>query len=665
MHKRKGKRWLPAAVLSGALAAGAFAFLPAIAQAGNEDDAKQPSAQADFTAAAAEFKVPVSVLQGVAHEESGWQQHTGYSNTGGWGLMNLTDVTSEMVAEGSAGASGRSDLTSFTGHPELHTLRAAAKLTGIPADQLQHNQKDNIRGGAALLASYQKQLTGSTSADPSQWTAAIAKYSRMSDRKAATSYVHDVFATIASGARQDAKAAAGSKTAGSKTATGSKAAAAPAGHTAAVTMRAVPSAKPVTGQLTKLRLKDTASPQAECPQSMNCQFVAADPSNGQVSDRPANGIKITQIIIHTTEGAYDDAIKTFQTPGGASAQYVMRSSDGAVTQMVANKDVAFGDGNYDSNLHAVQIEHEGFSAHGADWYTTAAYEQTAELVKYLAARYDIPLDRQHILGHDNVPGPSDATLSGMHWDPADGWDWTRFMQLIGAPFDLGAHGVGPVGSAVTITPGFSENKQTYTVCPADDPTGEVTTCTPVTAPSSALFVRSAPSDDAPLILDPVVHPDAGAKGGTDSVSDWSVTVQAGQQFVVAGQQGDWTAIWYDGQKGWIHNPGGSNTSPAPGARIIKPAGTTAAPVYGTAYPDASEYPSGLSPSKQAPLTAKNYSIPVGQAYVADQPPLGSADFFPTGGKVVTGAKHYYTVQFNHRYILVNSTDVTETPTARH
>ncbi|WP_328325810.1 MULTISPECIES: N-acetylmuramoyl-L-alanine amidase [unclassified Streptomyces] len=658
MHKRKGKRWLPAAVLGGTLAAGALAFLPAIAQAGNEDDGKQPTtAQADFNAAAAEFKVPVSVLQGVAHEESGWQQHSGYSNTGGWGLMNLTDVTPEMVADGEAGAPGRSGLASFTAHPELHTLRAAAKLTGVPAAQLQHDRRDNIRGGAALLASYQKQLTGSTSDDPSQWTAAIAKYSRMSDRKAATSYVDDVFATIASGAKQDSKAPAGSKTAKA-----SKAAMAP---TTGVTMHAVPSAKPVTGQLSKLRLKDTSSPQAECPRSMNCQFVPADPSNGQVSDRPANGIKINQIIIHTTEGAYDDAIKTFQTPGGASAQYVMRSSDGAVTQMVADKDVAFGDGNYDSNLHAVQIEHEGFSAHGADWYTTAAYQQTARLVRYLAARYDIPLDRQHILGHDNVPGPSDTTLSGMHWDPADGWDWTRFMRLLGAPFDFGLHGVGPVGSAVTITPGFRQNEQTYTVCPEDDPSGAVTACTPVTAPSSSLFVRSAPSDDAPLILDPVVHPDPEAKGGTDRVNDWSVTVQAGQQFVVAGEQDDWTAIWYDGQMGWIHNPGGSNTSPAPGARILRAAGTAAAPVYGTAYPDPSEYPAGLSPSKQVPLTAKNYSIPVGQAYVAARPPVGSADFFPTGGKVVTGAKRYYTVQFNHRYILVNAADVTVTRTARH
>ncbi|GAA3197629.1 MULTISPECIES: N-acetylmuramoyl-L-alanine amidase [Streptomyces] len=638
MHKRKTKRWLPAAVLGGTLAAGAFAFLPTLAQAQN--DAPSPSLQAEFTAAAKEFRVPLPVLLGVARQESGWQQHSGYSQSGGWGLMNLTDVTPEMVARGAAGAAGRSDLTSFAGHPELHTLRAAARLTGTPAELLRSSSAENIRGGAALLASYQKQLTGEVSGDPSQWTAAVARYSRLTDKKAATSYVTSVFAAINSGAqRQSARGGA-------------------------VSLRAVPSAKPAVKQFGKLRLTDTPAPQTECPPTLTCTFVPAAAANGQVSDRPANGVKITQIVLHTTEGSYDNAVETFQKAGGASAQYVMRASDGAVTQMVADKDVAFGDGNYDSNLHAVQIEHEGFSAHGADWYTPVVYEKTAELVKWLAAKYGIPLDRRHIIGHDNVPGPSDDTLAGMHWDPGNGWDWTRFMRLLGAPFDEGARGVGPVGSAVTITPGFDGNRQTYTACPADDPSGEVTGCGPRSGPSSALFVRSAPAEDAPLLLDPVVHTGEDDEAGTDGIADWSTTVQAGQQFVVADRRGDWTAIWFGGRKGWIHNPGGRNTTPATGVRIVRPAGTGAAHVYGTAYPEQSEYPAEVKPSQQTPLTAKNYDIRAGQAYVTSGEPEAAADFSPAGGTVVHGAKRYYTVQFNHRYVLVDAAEVTAAPAGR-
>ncbi|MFG2302509.1 hypothetical protein [Actinacidiphila glaucinigra] len=54
----------------------------------------------------------------------------------------------------------------------------------------------------------------------------------------------------------------------------------------------------------------------------------------------------------------------------------------------------------------------------------------------------ISLDRQHTVGYDNVVGPSSATVSGMPWDPADGWDREHFMALVGAPAE-GRHGVGP------------------------------------------------------------------------------------------------------------------------------------------------------------------------------------------------------------------------------
>ncbi|MYS22303.1 N-acetylmuramoyl-L-alanine amidase [Streptomyces sp. DvalAA-14] len=637
MHKRKGKRWLAATVVGGALAAGTFTLLPASAQAGPVDAAGGQSAtQADFAAAAAEYKVPVSVLLGVAREESGLQSHTGYSNNAGWGFMNLTDATAQMLAQGPSGIPAHSDLTSAAKHPELHTLLAAAKLTGIPADSLRHNLRDNLRGGAALLASYQKQLTGGTSDQPSDWTAAIAKYSQMADEKAATSFTSDVFASIRSGVRQT-------------TSDGQL-----------VTEPADPSAAPVTGQLGELKLTKAVGPStpAECPKSLDCQFVQASSTGLQVSNRPANGITINQIVLHTTESSYDSTIQTFQGPNAAAAHYVMRSSDGAVTQMVSDKDVAFGDNNYDSNLHAIQIEHEGFSAFGADWYTDVTYQQTAKLVKYLVARYNIPLDRQHILAHDNVPGGKTADLAGQHWDMGDQWDWTRFMKLIGAPFDDKSSGVGPVGSAVTIAPTFKKNLQTFTVCPADDPTGATTACTPVTIPASSLFVHQGPSEDSPLILDANVHPTA--TSGTNDVSDWTTTVQAGQQFVVADQQGDWTAIWFDGQEGWIDNPNGTNTIPATGVKIIQAAGTTAAPVYGTAFPDPSEVPTGWGADPQNPLTAPNYAIPAGQAYVADQPPVNGQDFFPSRQGVVNGAKQYYTVQFNHRYVYVNAADVTAT-----
>ncbi|MYS23000.1 N-acetylmuramoyl-L-alanine amidase [Streptomyces sp. SID4948] len=568
----------------------------------------------------------------VAYQESGWVAHPGAYNTGGgYGPMNLTDVTERMLSGGGAGAAGRADLGALAADPALHTLRAAAKLTGIPDRQLRDSTAQNIRGGAALLASYQQDVTGGTSADPADWYGAVARYSGSGDEKAAASFADHVFARMTSGARLT-------------TSEGQR-----------VELPADPSIRPATGQLSRLGLQPAADTTAQCPSGLDCRFLPAATTNYQVANRPADGMDVKYIVIHDTESSYQSAVNAFQTSGnGDSAHYVMRASDGAITQMVADKDLAFHDGNYWFNMHSIGIEHEGYAAQGATWYTQEQYQDTAALVAYLAARYDIPLDREHIIGHDNVPGPQSSYVVGMHWDPGPYWDWSSFMALLGAPTDTGGHGVAPVGSAVTITTGFTGNQQTVNVCAADDPTGATKACTDRAAPANFLYVRTAPSATAPLFADPAIHP--GAAAGTDSIHDWGSTVSDGQQFVVAGSSGDWTAIWFSGQKVWFANPDGRNTTPAQGVRIVTGAGASPVAVYGQGYPQPSEYPAGRTPSTQAPLTA--YSIPAGQAYVATRPPVATDDFFAAGDALVVGAGQMYTIQLDHRVALVNAADVT-------
>ncbi len=80
----------------------------------------------------------------------------------------------------------------------------------------------------------------------------------------------------------------------------------------------------------------------ECPPGPACQFVPAlyqqfsdDPSdygNYDLANRPADGLKI-RYIIHDTEGSYESALGTFTTPSYVSAHYLIRSSDGFVTQL--------------------------------------------------------------------------------------------------------------------------------------------------------------------------------------------------------------------------------------------------------------------------------------------------------------------------------------------
>ncbi|WP_033278330.1 N-acetylmuramoyl-L-alanine amidase [Streptomyces sp. NRRL F-525] len=631
-RRRSPRKVLAAILAGGAVAAGCFAVLPSTAQAAQTPGADR---QSSFTDAAEEFGVPLPVLLAVSYQESQWDDHDGHYNTsGGYGPMNLTDVTAKMVSGGAAGAAGRGDLAELTSDPALHTLDAAAKLTDTPATKLRTDDRENIRAGAALLASYQRELTGKSSTDPADWCGAVAKYSQSSDKKAAQLFADRVFKTVSSGA--------------SRTTVDGQ-------HVELPAQRAI---RPETRQLSELKLKTAATAtDTECPATVDCTFLAAAASNGQVAGRPDDGVQIKYIVLHDTESSYDAAIKTFQTVGsGDSAHYVMRASDAAVTQMTHTKDIAFHAGNYWFNMHSIGIEHEGYAAHGATWYSQAQYQATADLVKYLAAKYDIPLDHEHIIGHDNVPGPQDSYVRGMHWDPGPYWDWTAFMNMVapakGHHAQSASRHAPRVGSAVTISPRFATNDQTVQVCPADDPTGATAECTESTAPSNFLPVRTGPSADAPLFADPAIHP--GATEGTDSIHDWGSTVQAGQQFVVADVDGDWTAIWFSGAKVWFYNPHGLNTCAAQGARILH-SGDQAATLYGSGYPQASEYPSGLSPSTQKPLTV--YGFPAGQAYVATQPPVSADDFFVSGDTYVTGAAKYYTIQYNHRVVLVDASQV--------
>jgi hypothetical protein len=627
-HRPRRRRTGALSAAVATLAVASAMAIPVNALATPQAGRPAPTLHQEFTAAADEYHIPRQVLLAVAYQESAWDTHAAqHSTDGGYGPMHLTDVTPAMMAGGDAGAAGRADLAQLAAAPALHTLQAAAKLTGLSAAELRNDPSANIRGGAALLASYQKKATGSTSADAADWYAAVARYSQSTKRQGAAAFANRVYATIRKGAART-------------TAEGQH-----------VTLKPDAGVRPATGQLAALGLKSAATTDTECPATVDCTFVPAAPSNGQVSNRPANGIRIDTIVIHDTESSYDAAITTFEQAGGAAAHYVMRSSDGAVTQMVPTKDLAFHAGNYSTNMHSIGIEHEGYAAHGAAWYTEAQYEATAELVEYLSARFGIPLDREHIIGHDNVAGPKSSLVSGMHWDPGPSWDWNHFMSLLGVY--NGRHGVGPVGSVVTIAPRFATNLQTVQICPSDDPTGATPACTETQQQSNFVYLRTAPSDTAPLFGDQAIHPGA---AGTDRINDWGSTAAAGQQFVVAGQDGDWTAIWYSGAKVWFYNPHGCNTAPAHGVKVIQAAGTTPVGVYGSSYPDASEYPSGLSPSTQAPLSM--YTVPAGQAYVATRAPALTDDFFPSSGRVVTGAKAMYTIQYNHRVALVYAGDVT-------
>ena len=386
---------------------------------------------------------------------------------------------------------------------------------------------------------------------------------------------------------------------------------------------------------------------AECPNGLACRFApaayeqnSADPGdygNYDLANRPDDGLAVRYVVIHDTEVGYDETVALFQNPlAYVSSHYVIRSSDGEVTQMVPTRNVAWHAGNWWINTHAVGIENEGFALEGNEWLTDALYRSLARLTRYTADRYGIPLDREHIIGHDQVPGPTEAFQAGMHWDPGPFFDWAHFMTLVGAPIN-GAHG-DKTGRIVRIDPDFEKNRPAVSAC---DSFGSH----PLPAqPANFVYLHAAPSQDSPLVDDPLLP---GA--GTTCAEDWGDKAVSGQTFAVADREGDWLAIWYGGVKAWLEDPQGKNTVAGSGTLVTPKAGLATIPVYGRAYP---------STVSTATL---GYTIPAGQTYVARD--LVGADYYsastfnaPETYSVVTGPEQFYEISFNHRIAFVNATD---------
>ncbi|MFE1767485.1 N-acetylmuramoyl-L-alanine amidase [Streptomyces angustmyceticus] len=612
--------------------------------------------QRAFTDAAARFHVPRSVLLGVSYLESRWDAHGGApSVAGGYGPMHLTDARTALTrtpefSQGSEDARGdgarpRKKVPSAAAKraalpaqlpARLRTLTTATTLAGLPAERLRSDPAANVLGGAALLAAEQRKLGHATGGGPARWYEAVARYGGQDSARGGRAFADEVYDVMRRG--QTRTTDAGQR----------------------VTLPATPGLAPDAQQQKRLGTPATkaapgrAGHAPQCPDSVACESVPApyeefgdgDYGNHDKADRPED-LRISSIVIHDTEGSWETTLKLIKDPTYVSWNYTIRSSDGLIAQHVRAKNVAWHAGNWYINSHSLGIEHEGFLAAPDAWYTEAMYRASARLVKYLSGKYDVPLDRQHILGHDNVPGTTTATVAGMHTDPGPYWDWAHYFALLGKPFKAtsGAH-----GGLVTIRPDYAGNKPVYTGCEkAGDP------CAP--HGSAAVRLHTAPDDDAPLVKDIGLHPNGG--DSTTGVNDTGARASTGQRFAVAGRSGDWTAIWYLGQKAWFRNPHHAPTAVNAEGMIATPkAGREDIPVYGRAYPEKEAYPAGVPYQTVSPLP---YKLAAGQKYVVGDRMKGDYFYAPTFDlsqhAIVRGKDVYYEIQLGHRVGYVRAADV--------
>lgn len=168
------------------------------------------------------------------------------------------------------------------------------------------------------------------------------------------------------------------------------------------------------------------------------------------SAHPANQTRtgtrrITHVVLHTIEGSAASARNWFKNPRARVSAHYIVDFDGSITQAVRDEDVAWHARGF--NRNSIGIEHAGYAARNQ--WTEAQYRASAALVRWLCDRYGIPKDRDHIIGHVEVPGTRHRT------DPGPHFDWDLYMRLVrgdgddrpNAAGDSAPRVAGPAGTA--------------------------------------------------------------------------------------------------------------------------------------------------------------------------------------------------------------------------
>ena len=294
----------------------------------------------------------------------------------------------------------------------LAQVREGAALTGHSEAEVKDSLEPNLAAAAALLRTRGPEKSD----DWNAWLDAAAAVIVTDDDQARAGVRGELAAVIADGLRIDAL---GVTLAGVE------------GH----------------GLTAADELESTTQELTSPGQYPPLEWYAASSAN-QLQGRGGGSVKY--VIVHVTEGSYWSTLSWFHQPNpfSASTQYVIRSSDGHIAQMVNEANTAWHAGNDFYSRNSIGIEHEGFVNNPSAWFTESMYRSSARLVCAIARRHSIPVDRQHIIGHFQIPNASvgisappatDAQFAANRWsyggtsnhfDPGTGWRWAYYLGLI-------------------------------------------------------------------------------------------------------------------------------------------------------------------------------------------------------------------------------------------
>jgi N-acetylmuramoyl-L-alanine amidase len=147
-----------------------------------------------------------------------------------------------------------------------------------------------------------------------------------------------------------------------------------------------------------------------------------------------NGKKIIAICNHITAGQFPGCQNWLCNPKAKASSNYLITRTGKIIQLVKDEDTAWANGGvnkpswtlYDGtnpNRYTISIEHEGYGSNGGDGnLTEQQYQATLCLHRQLINKWNIPIDRNHIIGHfeiDKINRPN---------CPGKAFPWDRLMK---------------------------------------------------------------------------------------------------------------------------------------------------------------------------------------------------------------------------------------------
>lgn len=319
-----------------------------------------------FREAAQEFGVPVAILRAYAQVQSNWAQ-VGESMYGSWGMMGLIE---------------QGNVTQIT---------KAASLLGIPNDAIKNEARQNIRAAAVLLALYKKQ-SGSSGNNYEDWFAAVAQLTGLTDADMRYSLAKRVFGVMQQG---------------SKTIS-------------------------IWGEIIALSPDETVSiPSIESMGNISVlgngtpDYTAAiyNLTTCNFNSRPV-GAGINYYFVHyIATGTYEGAISWFKNcTSQVSAHYVVRNSDGQITQVVDEAKRAWSQGVTEYNDQGIGVEHEVLVTNLSMWDSQPMLTEAGKLCADVCTRNGIPKTRRSangdkgIYGHSDVRATDCPNMTQLRWD---------------------------------------------------------------------------------------------------------------------------------------------------------------------------------------------------------------------------------------------------------